>query len=245
VLGVLRPTPPVTTRLLRLLDELDARGMSFRSVGEPAGTSVDALDAEPHAAKPVLHSGRSPGAGVLARRQSRAAGIAHAWLQVQAGSILITSESKQRKFSPLPQGLDLLRRHAEADCCFDQKTNRHGSIYHYFFCVGRQQKRTDWRSARYVSVRGDRSAGRAEVATRTAEGRIRRTPPKRFSLKTYFNNIVIGNDPHPTRCDQKEAEPRSEAADKLPRSLLRRFHAAGSFRIEQGQDHAKSLIRCR
>ena len=135
--------------LLRLLDELDARGMTCA----PSAS----LPERPLSRSTLNRMLRNPYYIGLVTWQ----GVRHdgnheplisreLWLQVQAVLDAHNVGEKQRKFPHYLKG-SIYCGACGSRLCFDQKINRHGSTYQYFFCVGRHQKRTDC-VRRYVSV---------------------------------------------------------------------------------------------
>src|SRR5207244_4366103 len=64
------------------------------------------------------------------------------WYRVQAVLDSHRFGEKQRKNPHYLKG-SLFCGGCGSRLCFDRKTNRYGTTYEYFFCVGRHQKRTD------------------------------------------------------------------------------------------------------
>lgn len=135
--------------LVRLLDELDARGMTFA-----ASASLPERPLTRSTLQRMLRNAYYVGyvnwQGVQHPGNHEPLIERELFYEVQAVLDAHRTGEKDRRFPHYLRG-SVFCGACGSRLCFDQKTNRQGATYQYFFCVGRHQKRTDC-VRRYVAV---------------------------------------------------------------------------------------------
>ena len=128
------------TSLIRLTEQLEARGMTI--------SASPSLPERPISRSSVQRMLRNPYyIGIVSWQGIQYQGThepiisRELFYQVQAVLDARLAGEKQRKFTHYLRG-SIYCGNCGSRLCFDHKTNRHGTTYDYFFCVGRHQKRT-------------------------------------------------------------------------------------------------------
>ena len=135
--------------LLRLLDELEARGMTITASASLPERPVTRSTLQ-RMLRNTYYLGYVNWQGVQHPGNHEPIISRELFYEVQAVLDAHRTGEKDRRFPHYLRG-SVFCGACGSRLCFDQKTNRHGSTYQYFFCVGRHQKRTDC-VRRYVAV---------------------------------------------------------------------------------------------
>ena len=135
--------------IVRLLDELEARGMTFA-----ASASLPERPLTRSTLQRMLRNHYYIGfvnwQGVQHPGNHEPLIEQSLFYEVQAVLDAHRTGEKDRRFPHYLRG-SVFCGACGSRLCFDQKTNRHGATYQYFFCVGRHQKRTNC-VRRYIRV---------------------------------------------------------------------------------------------
>ena len=135
--------------LVQLTDELDAMGLTSMPTANRAPSPLSRSTINRMLRNPY-YIGIVSYQGVQYEGTHEQLVSKETWYRVQAVLDAHNAGEKRRLHPHYLKG-SIFCGECGSRLCFDRKTNRHGSVYEYFFCVGRHQKRNTC-ARRYAAV---------------------------------------------------------------------------------------------